>query len=121
MQTETVQRWLQQGKDIGANLDQNPNVMALFGPVLPVVLASISNMWSVVRGRPFTEKDSILCHSCRKAARPRLILIGSALRALWFSARYVCGIQGVGVGVAIHNTHTWNTTSSQRFGFRGVG
>ena len=41
----------------GSKSDQNPTVMAQFGTVLPVVLASATNMWGVLHDRPLTDQD----------------------------------------------------------------
>ena len=53
-----VQALLADQRDILANLDQNPNVQEHWGSVLPVLMASLSHMWSLMRDRPLTPQDS---------------------------------------------------------------
>ena len=52
-----VQKAMQEGKEITANLDQNPLLFDHHGRHVPVVLASTSHMWGALRARPMTWKD----------------------------------------------------------------
>ena len=43
--------------EIICNIDQNPNHAAHLGRVTPCLLASITNMWGMVRNRPMTHGE----------------------------------------------------------------
>lgn len=49
--------------EVAANLDQNPQFQEHYGKHMPVLLASMSNMFALLRGRLFTAKDSRLNES----------------------------------------------------------
>ena len=49
-----VREVLAKHQDVLANLDQNPLVQEHFGAQLPVLMASLGVMWSVMRNRPLT-------------------------------------------------------------------
>lgn len=51
-----AQEFLQAGKEIGCNLDQNPDAMPHWGTSLPVILASVTNMYCLAANRPLTAK-----------------------------------------------------------------
>lgn len=56
-----VEKAMMERKEVTANLDQNPLLFDHHGRDVPVVLASISYMWGVLRSRPMTWKDRVLC------------------------------------------------------------
>ena len=41
-------------KEVFINLDQSPTFMHHFGQELPVILASLNNMWAILQDRPLT-------------------------------------------------------------------
>ena len=45
---------LKNGKEVICNLDQNPDVMCQIDRLTPCILASTSNMWGILKGRPMT-------------------------------------------------------------------
>ena len=53
---EEVQEWLQHGKEVCINLDQDPKVIPHLGVQMPVILASVSHMWGMRHERPLTCK-----------------------------------------------------------------
>lgn len=60
MERDEVRAMLGQQIEVAANLDQNPQVMAHFGSVMPTLLASMSNMYALLRQRLFTATEAWL-------------------------------------------------------------
>lgn len=52
-----VQSAMANGKEVAANLDQDPAVMEHVGVLMPVILASISHMWATRANRPFLPQE----------------------------------------------------------------
>ena len=63
MRMPWIQQALRERREVVANLDQDPLQYPHCvgdGQVMPVILASISHMFSLVRGRPMTPEDRVL-------------------------------------------------------------
>ncbi|CAJ1330120.1 unnamed protein product [Effrenium voratum] len=55
-----VQSAMANGKEVAANLDQDPAVMEHVGVLMPVILASISHMWATRANRPFLPQELLV-------------------------------------------------------------
>lgn len=60
-----VQQKLANHVEVAANLDQNPQVQLHFGSEMPTLLASMSNIYALLRDRLFTGKVTWLKHASR--------------------------------------------------------
>ena len=56
MNKPDIQTMLAQHIEVAANLDQNPQVQLHYGKDMPTLLASMSNIFALLRGRLFTAK-----------------------------------------------------------------
>lgn len=55
-----VQAALEQRREVCANLDQDPNFAEHCGTLLPVVIASVTDMYGLQAGRPMHPKELLL-------------------------------------------------------------
>lgn len=55
-----VQAALEQRREVCANLDQDPNFAEHCGTMLPVVIASVTDMYGLQAGRPMHPKELLL-------------------------------------------------------------
>ena len=65
MERDDVRSMLGNQIEVAANLDQNPQVMSHFGSDMPTLLASMSNMYALLRQRLFTATE-IWLNNCTK-------------------------------------------------------
>jgi hypothetical protein len=56
MAKEEVRHWISQHIEVIANLDQNPQVQQHYGHLMPTLLASMSNIFALLRNRVVTSK-----------------------------------------------------------------
>ena len=83
-----VQQSLHDGKEVAANLDQDPLVMEHVDTMLPVILASTSTMWAVREQRPFTPNE-LLCGQCVSVSERDWKLCGFDQHPLSFAGFHV--------------------------------
>lgn len=97
-QVDWVKNALESCKEIVANLDQSPILFDHYGRHVPVVLASTSNMFGLLRSRPLTWKDRNKGDSkkCVKGCR----FFTSKMNAVWVTKLttsscfyFMCGLR----------------------------